>query len=779
MSNRFWWRASCSLACISFTLAAANAAQAQDKPEPAKTADPSGQGDIVVTAQKREQSLQKVPLSVNVTTGDQISRRNLTDMMQITELAPSLQQQTQNHAPTGVSWSIRGVGTAVFQESVEASVSTVIDGVSLGQPRMAAFQLFDIDRVEVLSGPQGTLFGKNASAGLINIVTKKPVLNETSGSALFSYGSQNTGAGGAEAFGQATINLPLSETLATRISIFGMHRDPLVKNVYSSSGDYGQTQFGMRVKLLWKPSEDFDLYAIGDLTHSDGAGLTVYTNSLAAPGGFIATKSAALTPEIDVFSPVNNKTADNEGYWGHFSAGGLQSEASFHLTNGMTISNLAAYRFYKDASGGDVDHLPISTWDTNVARKDYWQFSNELRFLSPTGGRLEYVAGIYYFHGSYGALLQQGSNGEGVYTGTLPPLTGFIGVTGQWRTKSDTIAGYAQTTLTLFDGLKAIGGLRLTHDNISNAGSWDQGANLVALQKTGTFDYSAKETNLSYKLGLQYEIERGVMVYGSYTRGYKGPGLSRNVADPSPVVGKEIPLAWELGLKSRFFDRKLTLNASVWDETFKGFQAQAFSSFSAATLLLNAGSLKSRGAEVQAQVQAFTGLSFSGSLSYVDAFYKSFEGNPCYPLQPKGSSGTGVCLPNYTTDASGNRLQGSSKWTYTLSASYEKPVSGGLVGVADVTWYHRSSYYDSATEDPKTHVGGYGLLGGSIGVRAENGRWKLSLYARNILDKRFPGLIIRNPIDGFLGDASRGGDYLTFWTPDSFRSIGAALNINF
>lgn len=654
-----------------------------------------------------------------------------------------------------------------------------IDAIASIPERMASFQLFDIDRIEVLSGPQGTLFGKNASAGVINIVTNRPKLGVTSGDGHFSIGSQNTGAGGVEAIGQATVNLPVSETIAARISAFGVRRDPLVQNVYTRQGNYGQTQVGLRGKLLWEPSDKADLYVIGEITNSEGAGLTVYSNSNVAPGGFLDTQTRIYAPSINPRDRLNNKVADNAPFYGRFTAGGLQSEGNLHFGDGHTLNNIVAYRFYTDSNGGDVDHLPLSTWDSNFGNKNYKQFSNELRLISPAGDRLEYVAGLYFFGGTYGSRFEQGSRAEGLGLPTPPTTIGFIGSITRSTTKSRTVAAYGQATFELVDHLKLIGGLRLTHDNNSVVGSAVAGPNLISLDTVGTYNYAVGETNLSYKAGLQYQVDPNVMLYGSYTRGYKGPGLAQNVGSPNPVVGKEIPIAWEAGIKSRLFDRALTLNVSAWDETFKGFQAQAFNGFGTPTLLLNAGNLKSRGAEVQADWQTGSGLTLSGNLSYVDAFYKDFKGNPCYPGQPTGVSGPGVCLPNGSSDASGNALQGASKWTYTLSAAYEREVGTNLTGFANIKWYHRSSYNDTAVADPKTQVDGYGLLGGNIGIRSDNGRWKLSVFGRNILDKRYPGLIIRNPLDGFLGDAAKGGDYLTFWSPDSFRTLGLALDVNF
>jgi iron complex outermembrane receptor protein len=735
-------------------------------------------GEIVVTAQKREQRLQNVPVSVTAVSGATLTGRQIFDPMQLPQIAPSLQQQNQPHQASGVAGSIRGVGTAVFTEGVESSVSTVIDGVSYGRPEMAVVQLFDLDRVEVLEGPQGTLFGKNASAGVVSIVTKNPKLGVVEGMAHLAYGNSSTPSAGNEVVAQLAVNVPVSANSAVRLAGFVTYRDPIVKNVYTDEGDYGQTQFGLRGKYLWEPDDRWRILIGADAAHNTGAGLSAYTNGSVAPGGLLATLTDTYVPEISQ-TTLNTKVADDLPKYLSFTSLGGFADINYEMPSGLTVNNLAAYRYYTKKSGGDVDHLPLNVFNINAGTKHYEQFSDELKIASPAGKRLEYVAGLYFFKGIFDSTFAQGGNLEGLNRGTAPVGMSLIGNFADRTTRSTSVAAFAQGTFRIVDPLRIIVGGRVTHDTLRNIGTLSLGNNVIALSALGSYDYRVEETAFSYKLGAQYDLSRDIMAYVNYTRGYKAPGLTDTPGSTSPIVKKEIPIAWEIGLKTQWFDRRITLNLSAWDETFKDFQAQAFSQFSVATLLLNAGSLKSRGAQVELSATPVAGLSLHANAAYIDAYYKSFKGNPCYPGEVSGTSGSNVCLPNGSSDATGNPLQNASKFSYTMSAQYDVPLSDSLDAFASMNWYHRSKTNYSANLDPKTAQAGYGLLGGSVGVKGPDEKWKLSIYGRNILDKRFAGWIVRNPIDGAIGDAAKGGDYFTFFTPDSFRTVGLSFDVKF
>jgi iron complex outermembrane receptor protein len=270
-----------------------------------------------------------------------------------------------------------------------------------------------------------------------------------------------------------------------------------------------------------------------------------------------------------------------------------------------------------------------------------------------------------------------------------------------------------------------------------------------------------------------------VMTYASYARGYKGPALASTPAVAFPVIRPEIPTAWEIGIKSSFLDRKVVFNVSAWYEKFRNFQAQATDIVTNFSGLLNAGSLISKGAEASLVVNPIRGLTLSGDVVYTDAYYGSFQGLPCYGGQPTGTSGVNVCLPNRTTDATGNRLANSSKWTYTLGADYSFEVAEDRTVKVGANWNYRSTTNFLAAGNPRTRQNGYGLLGGDIALSSKLNGWTLAVFGRNILNKHFYSFITQSPVDGFLGDSARGGNYAAFFSPDGIRTIGVSLRKSF
>jgi len=239
--------------------------------------------EIIVTAQRRAENLKEVPLSVTVATAADLDANNFTDPAQLPYLVPSLQVTSYQATPGATNFSIRGIGTQSFSNLVEPSVATVIDGVVMGRPEMGVMSFSDLERVEVLSGPQGMLFGKNASAGLVNIVTTRPQLNETSFQVHSSFGELNAAQNPNQFIARATANLPIGSTGAARITAFYSDTQPIIHDVYADTGHYGQEQGGVRVKLLFEPTDRLSLYFSGDWTDSTGVGTGAFTARAGGP----------------------------------------------------------------------------------------------------------------------------------------------------------------------------------------------------------------------------------------------------------------------------------------------------------------------------------------------------------------------------------------------------------------------------------------------------------------------------------------------------------------
>jgi iron complex outermembrane receptor protein len=728
--------------------------------------------EVIVTAQKRSESIQKVPIAITAISSETLQRQHLFDPSQLPLIAPSLQESSVNNQVGATNFSVRGIGTAVAGPSIESSVATVIDEVAMSRPTMSVVQFFDLDRVEVLRGPQGMLFGKNASAGLINIVTAKPTVGEFGGLAHLSYGNMNVPSSGNEVVAQGALNVPVSNTSALRISGFVTRQDAFEKNVLTSAEDLGLTEGGLRIKYLLRPSDSWEVYLAADYAHEQGITGSLLTRRFDAPGGFIQAQDALVGITA---SPNNLKIASNAPNYNRFNVGGFQANVTHTLGNGSSITNIAAIRSYEDRSGVDLDQLPISFFDKNDQGRDQLQVSDELRLTSASSDRFQYQVGLYYLHLRSSFFVDQAANVEPIFP---PPPAGFSTLAGYKSeiSHSNSYAVFGQGRYSVFDQLRLTAGARYTYDFIDENNVFPSTNALIPLYKAGTAYASINKTNFSFRVGAEYDLAPEMMGYVTYARGYKGPAFDENTLRK---VDPEIPESIEVGLKSTFFDRKLMFNVALYHTDFHGFQVEAYSQQAVSFITLNAGNLRTQGIEAEFQAIPLEGLTVNGGASFDDAVYQSFPGAPCYFGEQSGISGTNVCLPNGTSDASGNRLAFAPKWTTTLSANYERHISSGLMGFIQGNYYYRSSVNFNPAGDPQTHVGGFSMVGASLGLEPEGSQWRLSVFVRNMFDKRVASFIVGEPLSNVDGDARRGGDYYQQFEANSFRTVGISLDCRF
>jgi iron complex outermembrane recepter protein len=736
-------------------------------------ADKTQLEEIVVTAQKRAETLQSVPLAISVVTGADLQQQHFFEASQLQYAVPSLQSESVNNQVGATNFFIRGIGTAIYGPAAESSVSTVIDDVVMARPSMGVVQFFDLDRVEVLRGPQGMLFGKNASAGVVNIVTAKPHLGELETVDHLSYGKTDDASSGNELLAQGAVNLPVTANSAVRLSAFVTHQDGFERNVFRGEG-LGLTEYGARLKYLWQPSDSWEVYLSADYAHESGPAGSVLVRRSDASGGFVASQDSGVGI---VASPLNTRTAGNAPTFNRFELGGTSAKVVYSFADGYSLTNIAAYRAYWDASGLDTDLLPISFFDGNAQRRQQKEVSDELRLASPAGDRFEYQLGLYYLYvRDYGAEVQS-ADLEPLFP---PPPAGFLGnfgITGSSVIRDKNSAAYGQGKLTLTRSLRLIAGGRLTYDDIRAAGSADGTGFVVPLQPSFQTEAGFTKANFSYKVGLEADVAKDIMAYATFSRGYKSPtfGGATGLAPIRP----EIPFDTELGVKSTLFDRRLILNAALFHTRFQDFQAQAYDPTLLHFTTTNAGVLLARGLELDFKALPVHGLSLTGGLTFNDAIYQSFHGDACYMGEPAGVSGIGVCLPNGTSDSTGNQLALAPRWVGSLLADYEHAVSARLDGFLTATYYYRSGISYTAAHDPRTLVGGYGILGGSLGVQTRDGRIRVGIFARNLANKRVPTFIVADPASPLYGDAARGGNYLQQFDESSFRTVGLSIDVQF
>jgi iron complex outermembrane receptor protein len=737
----------------------------------AEGSDAQTLNEIVVTAQRRAENLKEVPLSVTVATAADLDANNFTDPAQLPYLVPTLQVTSYQGSPGATNFSVRGVGTQSFSNLVEPSVATVIDGVVMGRPEMGVMSFSDLERVEVLSGPQGMLFGKNASAGLVNIVTVRPQLNETDFQVHSSFGELSNGVDNPTQFiARATANLPIGTTAAARITGFYSDTQPFIRDVFADIGDYGEKQAGIRAKFLFEPTDDLSLYFSADWTESTGVGTGAFTARAAGPTSGLLPFDQALGI---VPGPTNVEVGSNASTTLHYGVGGAQLEADYKFDGGLSLTNILAYRQYNSPAQIDFDLTQVNILDYAANVYHLTQITDELRLASNGSGPLTWQAGLYFYNG----VSDRTDTDRGLLNlGPPPPgdIT-WLGLDSRSDLLTQSYAAYGQGTYKFTDQYRLTVGARVTNDELHDLAG--NGAPLYPISVSGTpgpvsYDERINHTNVSWRTSFQDDFTRDLMGYATIASGYKGPGFNLAWAGHpgAAPVGPETSMDYEIGIKSTFF-QTLTLNASLYYEEFKDFQTQSYlpgpTPGSGTDIVQNAGRLSAKGIEAQAQWNATGNLKFSAGFNYNEAVYAEFPLAPCYP----GQTAAQGCAAGFV-NASGNNLTNAPRWTGTLAGDFHQPINADLTALVHADVYSLSAVNFSPNLDPSTAQSGYTLFNASVGLGGAHERWKASLFCRNCFDRRFVTFIGNNPAGGPT-------DYDQSFALDSFRMIGISADLRF
>ena len=700
--------------------------------------------EVVVTAQKRKERIQDVPISIDAVGAEQLIDQQVHTIADLNRISPSLEiQQAANENPGG-GGQIRGIGTQSFANGAVASVGIVVDQVSQGNTNIN--NLFDIAQVEVLKGPQGTLFGLTTSAGVINITTNAPDPTAYAGS--FHTDLSTAGVAGSD-YGnqivQSAVNIPLTPDSAIRVAAFGnMLQGPDYNEVserYVQSTDYGG-----RLRYLWKPSDDLSVNLIGDYAHEATDGDNFFTVIKTAPGSIDAGILAACGI---VAEPGNRDYCSSFPNHGGYQNFGASAQVDYTIL-GQTLTSITAFR-HVDDTPHIYDIFRLSAEPTQISYDGQGggshQVSQEVRLASPNGVPLEYTVGAFYAR----QKLTQDGAGLDVTVSPFPGVTIPISVNSgtDIQTYIEQWAAFGQATYHLTDTFSLLAGLRLTRNELSDR---QIDKNDPALVETG----GDRENNVSFKVGAQYEISPSTMAYVTVARGYKGPQV--NISDitvPATLVRAEIPMDYEGGIKSTTLDGRLGIDLNLFYESVHDFQGQICvpSSSGLSCGPDNLSRVISKGVDLELTAKPLHGLKLTGGFIYDPA---------TYPAGYQGSDGTSLA---------GEQLSFAPKYKVTLSADYTHPLSSGfeLVGTFDSV-YKSDLDLDNAN-DPNLHYPAHWILNGSIGIQSTEAAWRLSMFARNLTNEHEPAVIFPN--------FPNTGSYAAYYTPQSFRSVGVSLDYQF
>ncbi|MCU0073212.1 TonB-dependent receptor [Pseudomonas koreensis] len=714
-------------------------------PAPAgKTATATSQLETVtVTTRRREESSQDVPTPMSVVSGTTLETQRVYRIQDLQQLVPSVNVAYMHARQSSVS--IRGLGNNPASDGLEGSVGLYIDNVYLGRPGMAVFDLMDIEQLEVLRGPQGTLFGKNTTAGVINISTRAPSFTPER--------SIETSVGEDGYFQtKGTISGPLNDVLAGRLSAYRTRSDGDIKNEFNGHDLNGGSRDGFRAQLLFKPNENFNLRWIGDYNEEDSsAGTRVLYNTGPTINGVNLYSARAAAAGATLVNGSHRKVNLDSDQHVTVHQGGTSVEANWALPSDFTLTSVSSYRFWNFTPRNDDGLNVPATYNAGVSVEDK-QYSQEFRLASPKGEFFDYVLGAYYFGSDLDnkSFAYYGPQAD-IWNGTPRGALANVNSVGHGHIKTDSFALFAQGTWHLTPRLDFTAGVRGTYEE-KNAwvnrdapvgGAAVTGAAATARRgRTGAYDsgdlnqYSSSPSGL---LNLSYRFTDDLLGYATLSHGEKSGGVNLVVGSAptagadSLLIGTERANNAELGFKSTLWDRRLQLNANVFWTQVNAYQTNAYDDVNRVQYLTNAGSVRSRGVEFESTVIPLRGLTLNFNGSYNDVSYLSYKDAPCPPEVSQAPGAPASC------DLSGHQVVGASKWIGNANGKYEWNLDNGLQPYVTGSYAFRSKAVGTVEDSDYGQIPSYAVVNLSTGLRGDfnQGQWDISLWLKNAFDKTY------------------------------------------
>lgn len=784
----------------------ATSALAQGAPQETETADDGSIGEIIVTAQKRSENVQGVPISITAFTAESLASRGISDVTAMGNLAPnvSLDAGTPFSGSSSVlSAFIRGIGQNDFAFNLDPGVGVYLDGVYLARSVGANQDLLDVERVEILKGPQGDLFGRNTIGGAISIVTRRPA-KEFGGKLEVTAGRFN------RIDVKGAVNIPISDTVLSSLSFatknnggyqklinFPGFANGKIADAFPSFGTNhpssfgGESQYSLRGKLLWEATPDISVTLTGHYLHQDNNGVAstvikTHTNPADRSNVFGPLYNGCLAGALPPFAMAG--VCNNILYGTSIGGLGLTNPSLFYgdqfissnidqtYATGNSFSRLrnfggslaidwdlgsaqlksvTGYRELHWQSAQDEDGSPLPILQTSFDMNQK-QFSQELQLTGDAmQDRLTYVLGLYYFN-------ESGNLHDLV---TFP--AGLLQIDGQNFLSTKNYAAYAHLNYKISDTLSVTLGGRYTHENKRFTGlqqdangffykmngyytvnpgsqaalcaSGQAAPSLIGIP-AGVFCYpnpavptqvyplapaggfKQSFNNFSPKVGLEFKPTEGVMIYGSFSKGYKTGGWTTRLTAPQPAgtpapsFGPEKATTWELGVKSEFADRKAQLNLSSFYTKYRGIQLN----FQVGTspTLQNAGTAEIYGFEAEFLARPVPDLTLSAGVGYTHARYTELS-----PFV------TGVTL--------NSRLPKTPEWKFTFSPQYRIDLGGHGDVMLSADYTHTTSLFNDTENSPLIARPATDMVNSSITYRAPDKKWELAFGVTNLTEERY------------------------------------------
>ena len=711
-------------------------ALAQTAPQPAaqSTQDTDTIGDIVVTAQRRAERLQDVPIAITALSSDQLAASGVTDITKLNTITPGLYIQ----ASTGfVSPHIRGIGTSAGGAGLENSVAVYVDGVYMASQSGSLLSLNNVSRIEVLKGPQGTLFGRNATGGLIQIVTRDPTQNFT---ADFSAGYGNYDTFTSSAYISGGIAPNLAADIAGQVTTMGKGYGT---NIVTGNDVY-RTKFDGAVRSKWvlTPTDLTTVKLALDYERRTG---NMSISSRQVEGIKPAFGAAYNIPTWDINS-------DFDPYQ-RLKGGGASLDIQQDI-GGVQLESITAYRKSRYTIGFDTDLTPTPAQTLTLSVLNDRQISQEFKLQSDKASKIQWVVGAYYFNANAELdpnVLQLG--GPAIPPPPAPPITQISGYS---KLTTRAWAGYGQATVPLGDRTNLTGGFRYSTERRTIFST--QAATLINGAVINPFgpDTTQHQTFSAptWRVSIDHKLDDNDMIYASYNRGFKSGGY--NARNPSAPAFKQEKLdAYETGIKSTLLDRLLQVNVAAFYYKYNNIQVSRFEQNN--IFIYNGAGAEIYGVDLDLQLHPTRELTIDGGVSVLHDRFTSFPDADRYTPNPLGGS------IRSTVSAKGNRLPITPDATFNLNAHYDHATQSGIWSV-DVGGYYNSGFYGQP--DNVLKQGKYALLDGSIGWKTSDKRYGVRLWGKNLTN---------HPVSTALGQS----DTSAIVQYDAPRTYGITLSADF
>ena len=726
----------------------------------APQADASGAQleEILVTAQRRESKLQDTPIAVSVIDGGEIQRERLISLSDIAAKVPSITFNQVNHSESFIS--IRGTTIGNDAAGIDQGVSVFIDEVPTTGFGDDSPDLYDLQSVEVLRGPQGTLFGRNVTGGAVLIRTMPPSFTE-SGRATVTYGSDNL----MEVQGYDTGPI-VAETLAGKVAVDVRRRDDFLTNIALHDKTYGENLGSVRGQLLWTPFSDLRVLIGGDYLDDTSAGKTQWL-----VGNFQPSLFPTLSYSPDATNQGSNARTDKK-------VGGLLTHVDLELPF-ATLTSVTGYRKVDEHVHFSTSGDPFNSIISDPVIHDN-QISEELRMTSPAGQRLTWVGGLFYLHADR-AYLQTvsfdavpGTRLNAFAQFGVPSLARFLSPyvnQANQHVTVDSRAAFGESTFEITPKLKMTVGARYSSE--SKDGHTEISDTSVTNPSLSSGPYSKTWTALTPKALLSFEPVSNVMMYVSATKGFESGGYDTNGTTNAALASAYNPeyvWSYEAGIKAALLDKRLQINLAVYDAEYKDLQTRNFDPISGNIIAGNAAKARVRGSELEVEALPVEWLTLGLSYSYTDAKYRSYLIPNSPPAPPTDNSGHTI---PFTPRNSAN---------FRAETHFRAPGSAGKIRIgADVT-YRSSIEFNDANDTPRFIVAKsayHGVLNMHATWSSNDDRTEATLWAKNLNDKR--AIINNADLSNFfdtVAEYNKGG-YVSIDNWNDPRTVGISLSKRF